>query len=129
MGEAAQRRRVLVADDHPAVAERVCALLREAGMEVLGPARDGADAIRWIETVRPDGAVIDVMMPVETGIGVVRKIRELGFPCVVVMLTLIPERSIAEACIAEGADYVLQKGDVTDELAALFLRRFGIAEE
>jgi len=66
---------VLVAEDDPDILQLLAFTLEGAGYEVL-QAADGAEALRLATELRPDLAVLDVMMPKLTGYEVTRKIRE-----------------------------------------------------
>jgi CheY-like chemotaxis protein len=110
---------VLVADDAVEVAKRVVALLEDEGVKVIGPARDGDEALELFNTLRPDVAVLDVSMPGLTGVEVARAIRETGGRCAIVMFTNHIEPSFAEECFAAGADHVLSKARDSDRLVEL----------
>jgi DNA-binding NarL/FixJ family response regulator len=66
---------VLVADDHPAVLEAVASYLQAHGIDVVGRAQDGEEAIELIERRLPQVAVVDVRMPKLGGIEVARRLR------------------------------------------------------
>ncbi|MBX5496794.1 MAG: response regulator transcription factor, partial [Bryobacteraceae bacterium] len=60
--------RVLLADDHGVVRKGLRFLLENAGMQVVGEAADGREAVRLAEELRPDVVVMDVAMPQLNGI-------------------------------------------------------------
>lgn len=61
--------RVVIADDHPIFLHGLAELLRQTGtVTVVGMARDGAEAVRLVKDQSPDVALLDVRMPVMTGI-------------------------------------------------------------
>ena len=62
----------MVADDHPAILESVSTFLAGEGIEVVGRARNGREALAKIESMRPAVAVVDLGMPGLNGIDVVR---------------------------------------------------------
>jgi DNA-binding NarL/FixJ family response regulator len=66
---------VLVADDHPAVLEAVASYLQEHGIDVVGRAQDGEEALELIARRLPQVAVVDVRMPKLGGIEVARRLR------------------------------------------------------
>lgn len=74
--------RVLVVDDSSFIRHRVSAILNgESGIEVIGEANDGVDAVRKAMSLRPDVITMDVEMPVLDGISAVRRImRECPTP-------------------------------------------------
>ena len=75
----------VVADDHPAMRAAVADVLSDYGMTVLGAAADGEEAVERIEAARPQVAVVDVRMPVLSGIEVARRVA-MTTPCTAVLL-------------------------------------------
>jgi CheY-like chemotaxis protein len=67
-------KRILVADDEPDVVQVVSAILSTKGYEIE-VARDGMEALQRIEKVRPDLLLVDLMMPVVSGLEVVRRVK------------------------------------------------------
>ncbi|HWR21256.1 MAG TPA: response regulator transcription factor, partial [Verrucomicrobiae bacterium] len=59
---------VLLADDHPIVREGVKTLLEREGIDVVGEASDGREAVRLAQTLRPNVAVLDLSMPLLNGL-------------------------------------------------------------
>ncbi len=110
--------RFLVADDVPILAFMVGELLRECGAEVVGPAADGAEALRLFHDTAPDGAVLDIEMPELNGLQVLRAIRasERESRCLVIVLTSHSEQSMREQAYADGADHVLHKSTEFERL-------------
>jgi two-component system, NarL family, response regulator DesR len=118
--------RVLVADDTPAVARRIRGLLQEDGdIEVVGLASDGVEALRLFEETAPDGVVLDFNMPRLNGADVLRSIRRSGRACLSIVLTNHAEPGIREACLAAGADHVLQKATGFGRIPAIVREHFG----
>ncbi len=77
-------RRILVADDEHLVAQGVVAALQSLGLEVLGPCRDGEEAINQCRGDRPDLALLDIQMPGINGVEAARRIfAELEIPVVI----------------------------------------------
>jgi DNA-binding NarL/FixJ family response regulator len=66
----------VIADDHPAVLDSVARMLSSQGVDVVAQVRDGNDAVRAIETHRPQVAVIDLRMPGMSGIAVARRVAQ-----------------------------------------------------
>jgi DNA-binding NarL/FixJ family response regulator len=113
--------RVLLADDHAVVRQGVRQFLEEdSGIQVVAEAGDGAEAIRLVETHRPDVAVLDVRMPEVTGIEATRRIKE-RFPQVrVLVLTAHDDDPYVFALLEAGADgYVLKTASGDDLVAAV----------
>src|SRR5438045_3209144 len=80
--------RVLIADDHRLFAEALEAILAgEARIEVLGRARNGAEALELALELEPDVILMDISMPVMDGVEATRRIREARPGASVLMLT------------------------------------------
>jgi two-component system OmpR family response regulator len=67
--------RILVVDDEPVVLDMVCAVLQEAGYEVIGTEHPVV-AVDMIARVNPDVVLIDLMLPEIDGVELARRIRE-----------------------------------------------------
>jgi CheY-like chemotaxis protein len=122
------RPRFLVADDVNAIARLVAELLREGGADVVGPATDGAQALRLFHETAPDGVVLDIEMPELNGFQLLRAIRasEQGTRCLVIVLTSHAEPSMREQAFADGADHFLHKSSEFERLLQIvpdFIRR------
>ena len=117
--------KVMIADDSEAVRERLAEMISEVpGAEVSGQAKDGQEAIRLIEEIKPDAVILDIRMPKGSGIDVLKYIRNGVQPKpLVIVLTNYPYPHYRKKCLAMGADYFIDKsGDfekVIDVLGAL----------
>lgn len=109
--------RVVVADDHAIVRSGLCGLIDSAGdMEVVGEARDGAEAIRLALTLRPDVVVMDVTMPGIDGAEATERILD-GAPDVrVLALTMHDDRANLMRLLEAGATGYVIKRAAGDEL-------------
>ena len=112
------RPRFLVADDMPAMAALVGALLREAGAEVVATARDGAEALQLFDETSPDAVVIDIEMPELNGFQVLQAIRakESKTRCLAIILTAHSEHAMRDEAFVSGADHFLHKGTDLERL-------------
>lgn len=113
------RMRVLLADDHPLLLERVAALLRSS-FDVVGTACNGEELISEAMRLHPDVIVADITMPLFTGIEAAHQLREAGSKAKFVFLTVHPEDDFVQACQAEGAlGYVVKSHMRTDLVPAI----------
>lgn len=108
---------VVLADDQRVVREGLATLLGLLpGIEVVGTASDGEEAIALVDRLRPDVVLMDLRMPRCDGVAATRRLREQGSPTrVVVLTTYADDRSVVEALRA-GARGFLTKDAGADEI-------------
>jgi two-component system, NarL family, nitrate/nitrite response regulator NarL len=99
---------VLIADDHDLFAESIEAFLStEERINVIGRARNGAEATRMAEKERPDVVLMDISMPVMDGFEAAREIRHaLPDTCVLFLTGSASAADVAAAREAGGSGYV-----------------------
>jgi DNA-binding NarL/FixJ family response regulator len=113
------RPRILIADDHQLVLERVAALLRSR-FDVIGMAHDGRELIVEAMRLNPDVIVVDISMPELDGIQAAHQLREKGSTAKLVFLTIHGEDEFVQTCFAEGAlGYVLKARMRSDLIPAI----------
>ncbi len=112
-----KRIRVLIADDHVLFAEALQAILGgDRRFEVVGLARDGAQAVELAESAKPDVVLMDISMPVKDGFEATHELLERRPGLSVLMLTGSDSRSdVDRARIAGAAGYVT-KDKIASEL-------------
>jgi DNA-binding NarL/FixJ family response regulator len=119
-GSTGHRQRVLLAEDHTLVRAGVRTLLESAGIEVVGDACDGREAVRLCASLRPDLAILDVAMPVMNGIEAARAIHEENKSVGIIMLSMHGDpHYVAEALKAGAAGYVLKDAAFSELLSAV----------
>jgi two-component system response regulator LytT len=103
----------VVADDEQLARDELCFLLGQlAGVEVVGQAANGVEALDEIARHTPDVAFLDVQMPGLTGFEVARRLLESGTGPSVIFVTAFDQRAI-EAFEVNAVDYVLKPVDST----------------
>ncbi|WP_313405360.1 response regulator transcription factor [Aeromicrobium sp.] len=103
--------RVVVVDDHQIVRDGLVALLRAlGGIEVVGTAGDGRDAIHVVDADVPDVVVMDIQMPVLDGIEATRHITGRHADVRVLMLTMNEDDDTILSALRAGASGYLLKG-------------------
>ena len=110
---------MLLADDHDLVLARVLSLLNSS-FEVVGTANNGRDLVAEAQRLQPDVIVLDITMPILTGIEAARELREAGSMIKLVFLTVNEDAVFVRACFAEGAlGYVRKARLGTDLIPAI----------
>ncbi len=109
------RTRILLADDNALLIERTAAMLASS-FEIVGLARDGKDLIAKALEFAPDVIVVDIIMPVMTGIEAVNELRQGGCNARFVFLTVHEESEFVRACLEEGALGYVLKSHIKAEL-------------
>ena len=101
---------VLLAEDQPVVRAGLRALLEATGrFRIAGEAEDGAQAVSEMLALRPDLGLFDVGLPIEGGIGAVRRIRAAWPAARIVMLSVHRDAEYVRAALEAGASgYVLK---------------------
>jgi NarL family two-component system response regulator LiaR len=109
--------RVLVADDHPIVRKGICALLAtEPGIEVVGEAEEGRDAVAEAKRLRPDIILMDLVMPHMDGLEAIRQIRAVQPEVNILVLTSFGGDDKVFPSIKAGARGYLLKDSGPEEL-------------
>jgi len=106
----------LVADDHPAVLAAVAAYLVEGGIDVVGRARDGAEALEKIEERRPRVALVDVRMPRLGGIELTRRVQRSAPETAILLYTGYGDRALLTEALDAGVRGFVQKEAPLDDL-------------
>lgn len=114
---------VLVVDDEADLLEIVTDRLQAEGYSVL-TARDGIEALERARAARPGCIILDLKMPRLSGFDALVELRREAPDAHVIVLTGSPNRSLAEACRARGADEFLLKPFDPGELLRLTARAF-----
>jgi len=110
--------RLLLADDHKMLREGLRRSMVERGFDVIGEARDGAEAVELAASLRPDVILMDVSMPEIDGVEATRQIRERQADVCIVMLTMHADQDVLADAIRAGANGYLVKDCSTDEIAS-----------
>lgn len=95
----------------------VATLEREPDFEIVGEASDGIEAWRVIREIEPDVALVDIRMPGEDGVGLVRRVKESGLAVNSLMLTSYDAQQYVMASLRAGAKGYILKTASPEELS------------
>ena len=123
-----QALRVVLADDHHFFREGMREMLSAQGVEVVGEAADGAEAVALARELRPDVVVIDLKMPEVSGVEVLRQMHAAspGLP-VIVLTASADELDVLDALTAGASGYLLKDTRADALVSALRLVSGGSA--
>jgi DNA-binding NarL/FixJ family response regulator len=110
----------IVADDHPAMLTAVAEILVAHGVQVVGRAADGQDALAQIEAKKPAVALVDVRMPRLSGIEVAKRAAVSSPDTSIVFYTAYGDRALLSEALDVGArGFVLKEAPLTDLVRAV----------
>ena len=109
------RARILLADDHKGMRDRVVRLL-ESEFEVVGAVEDGGALLEVASMMKPDVCVIDISMPVISGIEAAAQLKESGSTAKIIFLTVHEDPDFVQAALETGALGYVVKSKMASEL-------------
>ena len=110
--------RVVLADDHPMFREGLRFTLERAGIQVVGEAGDGAEALELVADTDPDVVVMDLAMPRLGGLAATERLTSSGGRARVLVLTLSEDDADVFAAVRVGAMGYLVKGVAADQVVS-----------
>jgi DNA-binding NarL/FixJ family response regulator len=120
--------RVLIVDDHPMVRAGLRSMLEPAGIEVVGEAGTGEDALRAAAASQPEVVLLDLELPDLDGLAVLQRLKALAREMAVLVITMHDDPALVRRAVEAGASgYVLKGVGRRELLAALEAVRHGEA--
>jgi DNA-binding NarL/FixJ family response regulator len=109
--------RVFNADDHPILRKGVSDLIvQTAGLDWVGSAENGKDALEKIRAIKPDVAILDIEMPFLTGMDVAKTLLGEGIATRFIVLTLFKEKAFLNRALELGIKGYLLKESSEKEI-------------
>ncbi|HUY23478.1 MAG TPA: response regulator transcription factor [Acidimicrobiales bacterium] len=108
--------RVLIADDHTMVREGLRWALEHAGLTVVAEAADGQEAVDLADEHRPDVVLMDLSLPVLSGVAATKRIRGLLPDTAVLVLSMLSDETAVSSALGAGAQGYLVKDCTTAEI-------------
>lgn len=110
--------RIVIAEDQGMLRGALGALLEmENGIEVAGQAENGEEALQLIEKLQPDICVMDIEMPIKSGLDAAEELKRNGSSCKVMIVTTFARPGYFERAVKAGAAAYLLKDGSIEELA------------
>jgi DNA-binding NarL/FixJ family response regulator len=109
------RPKVLLAEDHAAVATSLTLFLRD-DVEIVATVRDGEALIEAAQRLKPDVIIADIHMPVMDGLEALRQLRMRGLHVPMLLLTAHHDAALAAQAMRAGANGFVLKQTATEEL-------------
>ena len=108
--------RVVVAEDHSIVRQGIRRVLEQtAGIEVVGEAGNGSEALELVKNLQPDVLICDIRMPVLSGIEVIRRLKEYSPETRSLVLSAYDDDEYVFEAMANGASgYILKTADANE---------------
>lgn len=104
--------RIVIVDDSSVVRERLVKMLNAiSGVEIAGEASNSQDALRVIQNSKPHIVIIDIKIPGENGIEVLKKIKKVNKTVIAIIITNYPFTQYRASCYENGADYFFDKSN------------------
>jgi DNA-binding NarL/FixJ family response regulator len=113
--------RIIIADDHPVFLAGLKTVVDgEPDIEIVGQASDGDQALKMLEDLRPDIAVLDIGMPNIDGVGLLTEAQKRRLPVQVIFMTMYRERKLYDRGMELGLrGYVLKDSASSDLIEAI----------
>ncbi|HHK4753426.1 TPA: response regulator [Pseudomonas aeruginosa] len=109
-------KKVLIVDDHPVVCHAIRQALGPIGFESVGETADGADAVRMIESLKPDIVILDIGLEKLDGLTVLKRIRRDKLETRVLVYTSQAKENYAARCLQAGASGFVSKNEPVGKL-------------
>lgn len=108
--------KILLADDHPIVRHGMKSVLASLeSTEVIAEAKDGEEALRYIQELRPDIAIVDLSMPGIGGLDILKQLKNVNLGVKVIINTGFKDESLLKTALKLGAKgFILKENSLTE---------------
>jgi len=111
------KHKIIIAEDHTILREGLRALLSSnPELEIVGDAKDGQEAIRSVEKLKPNLVLMDLSMPRMNGLDAIREIKKRSPETKILVLTVHKTEEYIQATLQSGADGYVLKDSTHEEL-------------
>ena len=110
-------KKLMIVDDSNIIRSKIARSLADSGLEIVGLAANGRDAVFRFERARADVVTMDLTMPEMDGLECIRELRRIDPKVRILVVSALADKSDAIAALKEGAQGFLCKPFTEDELA------------
>ena len=114
--------KAIVVDDSKTIRALLAAILTQDGIQVVGEATNGLQAIKMAEELHPDIAFIDVVMPIMDGMEALKQIRKISPATKIVMITANSSRELVVEAVKEGASGFIVKPLIAEKVSEAIVK-------
>lgn len=108
---------VFIVDDHPIVRQGLCSLLEaQPDLYVCGESDNAGEALRAVETSRPDVMIVDVSLKGTDGLELTKSVRAIDNEIPILIVSMHDEALYAERALRAGANGYVMKQQVSDKV-------------
>lgn len=112
--------RLLVVDDAPFIREIVRHAIRSSEIEIIGEAEDGVEAVRLAQSLKPDVVLMDIVLPLKSGLDATREILEFAPEIRVVAFSTNDHETIVMKAIDAGCcSFIVKPFQAAELIAAI----------
>ncbi len=112
---------VMTVDDSAAILTIIAAYLEDSEFDVVASERDGRRAVQRFQEIKPDIVLLDLIMPVQSGVETLGQILQIDPSACVVMISSLGTEDAIHECLTTGATSFLQKPFTRDDFIS-FMR-------
>ena len=121
MPEIQSNKKVLIIDDSEVIRNRLVYLFSEInGVDVVGQAGNTSEGFELYCSLNPDVIILDIRMPGESGINLLKKIKQASPHTIIAILTNYPYSAYRKRCKELGADFFFDKSTEFEKIKQLF---------
>lgn len=113
------KKRALVVDDSGMMRQMIRTLLEKNGVEVVGAAENGKQALELYTELKPDFVTMDMIMPQQSGLQTLKQIRQQDPRAVVIMISSLSAEDSAAVCTEVGASGYIVKPFTEEQVLAV----------
>ncbi len=108
---------ILLVDDSEIIRERLGLILKQISVPlIINEAKDTIEAMKQLKALNQDIVILDIKMPGESGIELLKRIKRTNKSIHVIILTNYPSQQYRKKCIEFGADYFLSKSQEFEQI-------------